>query len=70
VFEDYLEHIAEAIDRATSYRQPVPDLEAFQENWQVQDAVVRNIVLPFLCPYQTHFWASFQQAWREHHNST
>jgi len=41
--EDYLEHIAEAIDRATSYLQPVPDLEAFQENRQVQDAVVRNI---------------------------
>ena len=35
--------IAEAIDRATSYLQPVPDLEAFQENRQVQDAVVRNI---------------------------
>jgi len=41
--EDYLEHIAEAIDRATSYLQPVPDLQAFQQNRQVQDAVVRNI---------------------------
>jgi len=41
--EDYLEHIAEAIERATDYLQPVPDLEAFQKNLQVQDAVVRNI---------------------------
>jgi len=41
--EDYLEHIAEAIDRATGYLQPLPDLEAFQTNPQVQDAVVRNI---------------------------
>ena len=41
--EDYLEHIAEAIERATDYLQPVPDLEAFQKNPQVQDAVVRNI---------------------------
>ena len=29
--EDYLEHIAEAIERATGYLQPVPDLAAFQE---------------------------------------
>jgi uncharacterized protein with HEPN domain len=41
--EDYLEHIAEAIERATGYLQPVPDLEAFNENPQAQDAVVRNI---------------------------
>ena len=41
--EDYLEHIAEAIERAIDYLQPVPDLEAFQKNPQVQDAVVRNI---------------------------
>jgi uncharacterized protein with HEPN domain len=41
--EDYLEHIAEAIERATSYLQAVPDLQAFQQNAQVQDAVVRNI---------------------------
>ena len=41
--EDYLEHIAEAIEWATAYLQPVPDLAAFQENRQVQDAVVRNI---------------------------
>lgn len=41
--EDYPEHIAEAIDRATSYLRDVPDVEAFQGNPQVQDAVVRNI---------------------------
>jgi uncharacterized protein with HEPN domain len=41
--EDYLEHIAEAIDRVTGYLQPVADLAAFQKNQQVQDAVVRNI---------------------------
>ena len=41
--EDYLEHIAEAIERATGYLQPVPDLAAFKKNPQVQDAVVRNI---------------------------
>lgn len=41
--EDYLKHIAEAIDRATGYLQPMPDLAAFQKNTQVQDAVVRNI---------------------------
>jgi uncharacterized protein with HEPN domain len=41
--EDYLEHIAEAIERATGYLQPVPDLKAFHDNPQVQDAVVRNI---------------------------
>ena len=41
--ENYLEHIVEAIDRATSYLRPIPDLEAFQKNSQVQDAVVRNI---------------------------
>ncbi len=41
--QDYLEHIAEAIDRATGYLHPLPDLEAFQKNPQVQDAVIRNI---------------------------
>jgi len=41
--EDYLEHIAEAIGRATGYLQPLQDLEALQKNQQVQDAVVRNI---------------------------
>ncbi len=41
--EEYLEHIAEAIERATGYLQPLQDFETFQKNQQVQDAVVRNI---------------------------
>jgi hypothetical protein len=41
--EDYLEHIAEAIERATSYLQHLKGVEEFLENQQVQDAVVRNI---------------------------
>jgi uncharacterized protein with HEPN domain len=41
--EDYLEHIAEAIERAIGYLLPVQDLAAFRQNPQVQDAVVRNI---------------------------
>jgi uncharacterized protein with HEPN domain len=41
--EDYLQHIAEAIARATNYLQPIPDLRAFQQAQQAQDAVIRNI---------------------------
>jgi uncharacterized protein with HEPN domain len=41
--EDYLEHILEAINRATGYLQSLPDMASFRENSQVQDAVVRNI---------------------------
>jgi uncharacterized protein with HEPN domain len=41
--EDYLEHIAEAIERATSYLKPLQDLVELQQNQMVQDAVVRNI---------------------------
>jgi uncharacterized protein with HEPN domain len=41
--EDYLEHIAEAIDRATNYLLPLKDTKELQQNQQVQDAVVRNI---------------------------
>jgi uncharacterized protein with HEPN domain len=41
--EDCPEHIAEAIERATSYLKPLPNLEALQQNQMVQDAVVRNI---------------------------
>jgi uncharacterized protein with HEPN domain len=41
--EDYLEHIAEAIERATGYVRPLPDRAAFEQSPQVQDAVVRNI---------------------------
>ena len=41
--EDYLGHIAEAIARATAYLHTVSNVEAFEKNTQVQDAVVRNI---------------------------
>jgi uncharacterized protein with HEPN domain len=41
--EDYLGHIAQAIERASRYLQPLPDFEAFQNNQQVRDAVVHNI---------------------------
>lgn len=41
--EDYLEHIAEAIERAAGYLHPLSDLTAFVQNQQVQDAVVRNM---------------------------
>jgi uncharacterized protein with HEPN domain len=41
--EDYLGHIAEAITRATGYVQPLQGIEEFENNPQVQDAVVRNI---------------------------
>lgn len=41
--EDYLEHIAGAIERAVGYLQSLQDLEALQKNQQVQDAIVRNI---------------------------
>jgi hypothetical protein len=30
--EDYLEHIAEAIERATRYLEPLQNLEALQQN--------------------------------------
>jgi uncharacterized protein with HEPN domain len=41
--EDYLGHIAEAIARATAYLHTVSNVEAFEKDTQVQDAVVRNI---------------------------
>ena len=41
--EDYLAHITEAVERATSYVKPLPDIEAFRQNPLVQDGVVRNI---------------------------
>jgi len=41
--EDYLAHIAEAITRATSYVQPLSNIATFENNPQIQDAVVRNI---------------------------
>jgi uncharacterized protein with HEPN domain len=41
--EDYLAHIVEAIERATGYVAPLQGIEAFRQNPQIQDAVVRNI---------------------------
>ena len=41
--EDYLTHISEAITRATAYVRPLPNVDAFENNQLVQDAVVRNI---------------------------
>jgi uncharacterized protein with HEPN domain len=41
--KDYLGHIAEAIQRATTYVQALPDRHAFEQNPQVQDTVVGNI---------------------------
>jgi uncharacterized protein with HEPN domain len=41
--EDYLEHMAEAIVRATEYLRRNDDLPAFQKDLHNQDAVVRNI---------------------------
>ena len=41
--EDYLEHIAQAIQRATEYVEHVRSLSAFQQSQRDQDAVIRNI---------------------------
>ncbi len=41
--EDYLEHIAEAIERATGYVQHLESLEMLERSPQAQDAIVRNI---------------------------
>ena len=41
--EDYLEHIAQAIERAIGYVEPFGSVEALRQNQQVQDAVIRNI---------------------------
>ena len=41
--EDYLEHIAEAIARATQCIAQTEDLAAFARDLRTQDAVVRNI---------------------------
>lgn len=38
--EDYLGHIVEAIERATSYVQPLQDIDAFRQNPLVQDGRV------------------------------
>jgi uncharacterized protein with HEPN domain len=41
--EDYLEHIAQAIQRATEYVERVGTVSAFRQNQRDQDAVIRNI---------------------------
>jgi uncharacterized protein with HEPN domain len=41
--EDYLQHIAEAIDRITDYIQGIDDAAALERDHKIQDAVIRNI---------------------------
>jgi uncharacterized protein with HEPN domain len=41
--EDYLDHIAQAIQRATQYADGVGSLAAFEQSQRDQDAVIRNI---------------------------
>lgn len=41
--EDYLEHIAQAIQRATEYTERLGSLGAFRQSQRDQDAVIRNI---------------------------
>jgi uncharacterized protein with HEPN domain len=43
--EEYLEHIAKAIRRATKYAEKFDSLEALLENEQAQDAIIRNITI-------------------------
>ena len=42
---EYLEHIAESLDRATVYVQHLEDLAAFQQDPRSQDAVLHNIAI-------------------------
>jgi len=41
--EDYLEHIAQPIQRAADYIEQLGDVNAFQQSQRDQDAVIRNI---------------------------
>jgi uncharacterized protein with HEPN domain len=41
--EDYLEHISQAIQRATQYVECFADVKAFEQSQRDQDAVIRNI---------------------------
>src|SRR6266702_2780187 len=43
--EDYLEHIASAIQRATRYVGHSGSLEALEEDEQAQDAIIRTIAV-------------------------
>ena len=41
--EDYLEHIAQAIQRAREYIECLGSVSAFRQSQRDQDAVIRNI---------------------------
>jgi uncharacterized protein with HEPN domain len=41
--EEFLRHIAEAIERATHYIQQLDSIDAFRQNRRDQDAVIRKI---------------------------
>jgi uncharacterized protein with HEPN domain len=41
--EDYLEHIAQAIQRASEYIERLDSVNAFRQSQRDQDAVIRNI---------------------------
>jgi len=41
--EDYLEHVAQAIQRATEYIERFDSVNAFRQSQRDQDAVIRNI---------------------------
>ena len=41
--EDYLEHIAQAIQRATDYVERLENVSAIRQSQRDQDAVIRNI---------------------------
>jgi uncharacterized protein with HEPN domain len=43
--EDYLEHIADAIERAVRYVGNLESLQALEQNQQAQDAIVRTIAV-------------------------
>ena len=43
--EDYLEHIADAIERAMRYVGNLDSLQALEENQQAQDAIARTIAV-------------------------
>ena len=43
--EDYLEHIAESLRRATNDVRHLDDFAAFQQDHRDQDAVLRNITI-------------------------
>jgi uncharacterized protein with HEPN domain len=43
--EDYLEHIASAIQRATRYARNSGGLEALEKDEQAQDAIIRTIAV-------------------------